>query len=94
MHSPDHLSSRENTPSSQGVINYSLSVLQCILIVTPLFNEFGIGSGEEIQVMMALLMQTPTKESVINLPRTALTINMYHIRHLFYILHINQPRAE
>lgn len=43
-------------------------------------------AAEEIQVIMALLMQTPTKESVINLPRTALTINISH-KASVYILH-------
>lgn len=38
-------------------------------------------------------MHTPMKEPIINLPRAALTINMYRIRHLFYILHINQPEC-
>lgn len=33
------------------------------------------------------------KEPIINLARAGLTINMYHIRHLFYILHINQPQC-
>lgn len=33
------------------------------------------------------------KEPIINLVRAGLTINMYRIRHLFYILHINQPEC-
>lgn len=70
-----------------------MSVLQCILIVTPLFNEFGIESWEEIQVIMVLLMHTQMKEAIINLVRAGLTINMYRMRHLFYILHINQQEC-
>jgi len=42
---------------------------------------------------MVLLMHTPMKEAIINLVRAGLTINMYRIRHLFYILHINQQEC-
>ena len=62
-------------------------------MVTPPFNEFGIGSGEEIQVITVKPIHTAMKEAIINLVRAGLTINMYHVRHLFYILHINQPEC-